>query len=202
MARISSHKRFRPDGTFFRRKKSNIGYKVVVVDEVSMAPRELMELLISHNVFIIALGDPFQLPPIDKDQDNCLLQRPDVFLDEIMRQALDSEIIQISMQVRNHESISYKHGKDIIIMPKNELNTGVLQWADQILVGTNKTRIDINNQMRQILGIEKSPKDGEKIICLRNYWEILASNGDPLVNGTIGFLSESYETYNLLQLKE
>ena len=186
----------RPDGTFFRRKKSNIGYKVVVVDEVSMAPRELMELLISHNVFIIALGDPFQLPPIDKDQDNCLLQRPDVFLDEIMRQALDSEIIQISMQVRNHESISYKHGKDVIVMPKNELNTGVLQWADQILVGTNKTRIDINNQMRQILGIEKSPKDGEKIICLRNYWEILASNGDPLVNGTIGFLSESYETYN------
>ena len=185
----------KPDGTFFRRKKTEIDYKVVIVDEVSMAPKELMDLLMTHNVFIIALGDPFQLPPVDKDQDNGLLFHPDIFLDEIMRQALDSEIIRISMQIRNHEPIPYQRGKDVIIMPQKELNTGVLQWADQILVGMNKTRIAINNQMRQILGQEKSPKDGEKVICLRNYWEIFADNDDPLVNGTIGFIKDSYETY-------
>ena len=49
----------KPDGTFFRKPKTKIDYKIVVVDEVSMAPRILMELLFKHDVFIIALGDPF-----------------------------------------------------------------------------------------------------------------------------------------------
>lgn len=186
----------RPNGTFFRRKRPAIPYKIVIVDEVSMAPRTLMELLFTHNVFIIALGDPFQLPPVDKDQDNGLLKTPDIFLNEIMRQALDSDIIKLSMQIRNHEPIAYNKGSDVIVMPKKDLTTGVLTWADQILVGTNKTRIAINNQMRQLLGRGEIPENGDKVICLRNYWNDLAKNGDPLVNGTIGYIDQIYETYN------
>ena len=184
------------DGTFYRRIKPEIGYKVVVVDEVSMAPRNLMELLFRHDVFIIALGDPFQLPPVDKDQDNGLLNNPDIFLDEIMRQSLDSEIIQLSMKIRNQESINYFNGKDVIIMPKTNLNTGVLQWADQILVGTNATRVSINNQMRDLLGRGNKPENGDKVICLRNYWDNFADNDDPLVNGTIGYIDNVYESFN------
>ena len=186
----------KPDGTFFRKPKTEIGYKIVVVDEVSMAPRNLMELLFKHNVFIIALGDPFQLPPVDKDQDNGLLNNPDVFLDEIMRQSLDSEIIQLSMKIRNHESIDYFKGKDVIVMFKTDLNTGVLQWADQILVGTNATRVAINNQMRDLLGRGDKPENGDKVICLRNYWDNFAVNDDPLVNGTIGYIDNVYESFN------
>ena len=186
----------KPDGTFFRKPKLSIGYKVVVVDEVSMAPRSLMELLFKHNVFIIALGDPFQLPPVSKDDDNGLLNNPDIFLDEIMRQALDSEIIQLSMKIRNNEPISYFKGSDVIVMPKKELNTGVLKWADQILVGTNATRVAINNQMRNLLGRGDKPENGDKVICLRNYWDFFATNDDPLVNGTIGYINDLYETYN------
>ena len=38
----------------------------LIVDEVSMAPKEMMELLFSHHgVYVICLGDPFPLPPID-----------------------------------------------------------------------------------------------------------------------------------------
>ena len=186
----------RPDGTFFRRKKATIDYKVVVVDEVSMAPKTLMELLFSHNVYIIALGDPFQLPPVDKDQDNGLLNNPQIFLDEIMRQELDSNIIQLSMKVRNHEPIEYFAGDDAMVMPKSKLNTGVLQWADQILVGVNATRVAINNQMRTLFNRGSQPEDGDKVICLRNYWEVFADNDDPLVNGTIGYIYNAYETYN------
>ena len=186
----------KPDGTFFRRPKPFIGYEIVIVDEVSMAPKQLMELLFTHNVFIIALGDPFQLPPVDKNQDNGLLNNPDVFLDEIMRQALDSEIIRLSMQVRNKEPFDYFTGHDAIVMPKKDLNTGVLKWADQILVGTNATRVAINNQMRDLMGRGNKPENGDKVICLRNYWDNLATNDDPLVNGTIGYISNVYETYN------
>ena len=186
----------KPDGTFFRKPKPFIDYKIVIVDEVSMAPKQLMELLFTHNVFIIALGDPFQLPPVDKNQDNGLLNNPDVFLDEIMRQALDSEIIRLSMQVRNKEPFEYFTSHDAIVMPKKDLNTGVLKWADQILVGTNATRVAINNQMRDLMGRGNKPEDGDKVICLRNYWDNLATNDDPLVNGTIGYISNVYETYN------
>ena len=186
----------KPDGTFFRKPKPFIDYKVVIVDEVSMAPKTLMELLFSHNVFIIALGDPFQLPPVDKNQDNGLLNNPDIFLDEIMRQALDSEIIRLSMQVRHKDPIPYSIGSDAIVMPKADLNTGVLKWADQILVGTNATRISINNQMRDLLGRGNKPENGDKVICLRNYWDNFATNDDPLVNGTIGYINNVYETYN------
>lgn len=186
----------KPDGTFFRKPKPSIDYKIVVVDEISMAPKKLMELLFRHDVFIIALGDPFQLPPVDKEQDNGLLNNPDIFLDEIMRQSLDSEIIQLSMKIRNQEPIDYFKGKDVIVMPKSDLNTGVLQWADQILVGTNATRVSINNQMRDLLGRGNRPENGDKVICLRNYWNNFATNDDPLVNGTIGYIDEVYETFN------
>lgn len=188
----------RPDGTFFRKKRDYIPYKIVIVDEVSMAPKTLMELLFTHKVFIIALGDPFQLPPVDKDQDNGLLYQPDIFLDEIMRQAMDSEIIRLTLAIRQKEPIHYSHGKDVIVMPQKELNTGVLQWADQILVGTNATRISINNQMKQLLGRQDKPSHGDKVICLRNYWDDYADNMDPLVNGTIGYLENAFETYNKL----
>lgn len=186
----------KPDGTFIRKRKISIPYKVVIVDEVSMAPKEMIDLLFSHNVYVICLGDPFQLPPVDKDQDNGLLNNPDIFLDEIMRQALDSDIIRLSMKIRNQETISYEKETDVIIMPKKELNTGILQWADQILVGTNATRIAINNQMRNLLGRSEKPEASDKVICLRNYWEQFATNDDPLVNGTIGYIENVYETFS------
>ena len=188
----------RSDGTFWHKPKISIDYPVVIVDEVSMAPKSIMDLLMKHNVFIIALGDPFQLPPVDKDQDNGLLYHPDIFLDEIMRQSLDSEIIRLSMKIRNSEIIPYQKGRDVIVMPRRELNTGVLQWADQILTGTNATRININNQMRNLMGRGNKPEDGDKVICLRNYWDYLDDDGNPLVNGTIGYLDKVYETYNQL----
>ena len=186
----------KPDGTFFRVPKTEVKERIVVVDEVSMAPKDLMKLLFKHDVFVIALGDPFQLPPIDKDQDNGLLQHPHIFLDEIMRQALDSDIIRLSMKVRNQEPIEYENLSDTIVMPYRQLNTGVLKWADQILVGTNNTRVSINNKMRELLNKGNAPEEGDKVICLRNYWDCFAENCDPLVNGTVGYIHDPYRTFN------
>ena len=185
----------RPDGTFYRRPVSDIPYKVVVVDEVSMAPKSLIKQLFKYSVHVICLGDPFQLPPIDKDEDNHLLDKPHIFLDEIMRQAAESEIIRLTMDIRAYKPISYGSGKEVMILPKDTLSTGMLQWADQILVGTNNTRVDINNQMRILLNRGSKPEDGDKVICLRNYWDDIANNGDPLVNGTIGYIKNPFTSF-------
>ena len=185
----------KPDGGFIRKAKPSIDYKIIVVDEVSMAPKTLINLLFTHDVYVICLGDPGQLPPIDKDEDNHLLDHPHIFLDEIMRQAQESEIIQLTMKIRNGESIDYYNGKEVKVIPYSQLNTGVLRWGDQILTATNAKRQAINNQMRQLLNYPNYPVDGDKMICLRNYWEDFSVNGDPLINGTIGILKNSFQTW-------
>lgn len=183
----------REAGGFFRKKKPSIEYDIVVVDECSMAPKELIDILMEHKVYIIFLGDPFQLPPIDKNDDNHLLDNPHIFLDEIMRQAQESDIIRLTMQIRNKERISYGSSDTIKVLHKNELNQGMYQWADQILTATNATRCKINQEMRALLGKGPEPEDGDKVICTRNYWDPEDSSfncGDPLINGSIGYLVE------------
>ena len=185
-------------GGFVRIPNPSIPYKIVVVDEVSMAPKTLMDLLFKHDVYVICLGDPFQLPPVDKKEDNHLLDTPHIFLDEIMRQAQESEIIQLSMAIRENRPIEVFQGKEVQILNKEELNTGMLTWADQILVATNATRVSINAQMRKLLNFGEQPQDGDKIICLRNYWDCFSDNEEPLVNGTIGILKNSFLTKRYL----
>lgn len=189
----------RPDGSFLRRPRLEIGYPIVVVDEVSMAPKDMMELLFSHyGIYVICLGDPFQLPPINKDSDNHLLDNPHIFLDQVMRQAMDSEIIRLTMDIREGKNIKNFDGKDVKIYDQTQLNTGMLLWADEIISGTNKTRIEMNNNIRNLLNRNAVPEDGDKVICLRNYWDCWADNGDYLVNGTIGFIQNSYSSFNVI----
>ena len=185
----------RPDGSWYRKPVERIPYKIVVVDEVSMVPQSMIEQLFKYSIYLLALGDPFQLPPIQKDDVNTLLNKPHVFLDEIMRQAQESEIIRVSMDIREGKLIDTFNGSEVKIFNPADFEESMLLWADQVLVATNQTRINLNNTMRRLLGREGGPQDGDKVICLKNEWDILADNEDPLVNGTIGFLKNSYSTY-------
>ena len=188
----------KPDGTFLRRPRLSIDFPIVVVDEVSMAPKDMMDLLFLHNCYVICLGDPFQLPPIDKNADNHLLDNPHVFLDEVMRQAQESEVIRLTMDIREGKEINNFDGHDVKIYDQTALNTGMLLWADQIISATNRTRTNMNNNIRQLLGRGKQPEENEKLICNRNYWDIYNNNGDYLVNGTIGYLKNIYESFEII----
>lgn len=185
----------KPDGTFFRKPVEFIPYKIVIVDECSMVPKELLQRLIKYNVHIICLGDPGQLPPINKNEDNHLLDHPHIFLDEIMRQEAESEIINLTMDIRAGKPLIRYQGKEVQVLNKDELTTGMLLWADQIICAKNETRIALNNQMRDLLGRSGGPQDGDKVICLKNNWDIYSINDSPLVNGTIGYLKDSFSTY-------
>ena len=164
-------------------------YRVIVVDEVSMLSKDMWDLLLSHRVYVIACGDPFQIPPIDKNQDNHILDNPHIFLDEVMRQAKESDIICLSMDIREGKKIVPFKGNDVQVFRKKDLCDGMYFWADQILVSTNKSRHDINSYMRDDLGRGFEPELGDKIICLRNCWDTRSEkNEDPLINGSIGHI--------------
>lgn len=188
----------RAGGGFIRIPKKTLDYTIVVVDEVSMVPKSMIDMLLRHRIFIIFLGDPFQLPQIDKNEIHTILDKPDVFLDEVMRQEAESEIIQLTMKIRNFEPIESFGGKEVIIGSKEGLMTGHLKWADQIICATNATRVTLNSQMREILGYSGLPQSGEKMICLQNYWEDVSDDGEGvLVNGMTGTIINPFETYRM-----
>ena len=185
----------RQGGGFIRIPKKQLDYDIVVVDEVSMVPKTMVDMLLAHRVYILFLGDPGQLPQIDKKEAHNLLDRPHVFLDEVMRQAAESEIIQLTMKIRNGEDIPFMHGKEVIVVPKAELVTGHLTWADIIICATNKTRHNMNKQKRELLGYSGVLQTGERIIVKRNYWEDCDEDGNALVNGTVGTVANPYESF-------
>ena len=185
----------KPGGGFFRKPKTSLDYDVVIVDEISLAPKSMLEILLKHKVFCIFIGDNFQLPQIDKNESHTFLKNPDIFLSTVMRQAAESEIIQLTMKIRNGEDIPYMDGKEVKVIPKKELVTGHLLWANNIICATNTVRHNINNQMRELLGYEGELQEGEKCICKRNYWEDVNDEGDALVNGTIGTVSNIFKSF-------
>lgn len=187
-----------PDGKFrfIPRDTLENPYKVIVVDEVSMLPLDLWNLLLSHKVYIIACGDPFQLPPISKDTDNHILEQPHVFLDEIMRQAKESEIIRITMDIREGKALECFSGNEVQVINKSDIVSGMYSWADQVITATNKMRNDVNALMRQLYERDPEPQINDKVICLRNCWEQLDDLGETaLVNGTIGTITEIEKQY-------
>lgn len=180
-----------PNGKFIFEEKDlrDSNLRVIVVDEVSMLPREMWELLISHRIYVIAAGDPGQLPPVDKDADNHVLDTPHIFLDEIMRQAQDSEIIRFSMWIRDGKSIKDFpcSNQQVMIIKPQDIVTGMYTWADQVICSTNAKRVEINNLMRQLMGFNTLPQIGDKVISLRNHWDYLSQTGNwALTNGSIG----------------
>ena len=186
------HAKEKPDGTFeFKPKKYlDYDYKIIVLDECSMLPEDMWTLLLSHKVHVIALGDKEQLPPVDGDSK--ILDNPHVILDEVVRQALDSPIIRLSVDIREGKWLEYGGPKECRVMPPEGVSDKLLMGADQVLCGKNITRHCLNERLRKIKFGEQyanKPLEGDKIICLKNDWGTLADNEEPLINGMVGVLN-------------
>ena len=190
--RLLYHSHPRDDGTFIHIPVQSLApYKLIIVDEVSMLPKKMWDQLIYYGVHIIALGDPGQLPPVAAE-DNGVLEHPHIFLDEVMRQAAESEIIRLTMDIREGKTLQYQMGNEVRVVDRNELlKPGFLFWGDQIICGKNDTRRCINRQMRESIWKEQysfEPIVGDKLICLKNDWDRYSASGDAMVNGLTGHL--------------
>lgn len=182
---------FTPKKTFEMERE----IKVVVVDEVSMLPKKMWDLLCGYDFYILACGDPEQLPPVPdgkEDPNNHVLDHPHIFLDEIMRQAQESEIIRLSMHIREGKPLLTfpVQNEQVMIFDKRDLNTSMLTWADQVLCATNRNKIALNQQMRQAYGFLPEVQLGDKIINTHNEWEICSNFENPLTNGVIGKITQ------------
>lgn len=148
---------------------------LLIVDECSMVDEELGKALLSFRVPILVLGDPAQLPPV-AGAGFFTTGEPDVMLTEIHRQAEENPIIYLASQIRNGIYPDYgEYGESRII--QKSATTDLLE-AEQILVGRNITRDDVNRKMRKLLNFrEDFPLPKEKLICLKNDKDVGIFNG-------------------------
>jgi exodeoxyribonuclease-5 len=171
------------------KRRSELPYGVIILDEASMVSSDLWRDLTSYGIPIIAVGDHGQLPPIG-DRFS-LVHRPDLILNEIHRQALDSPIIRLSVEVRTRGEIPFgTFGRDVYKMRQSSSDFNDLfesldfsQPTIVTLCGMNWTRVQLNRQIRKKLGYYgEVPYEGERIICLKN------NRSTKLMNGQLGTL--------------
>ena len=183
---------------FFKKKDFIEGTKLVIIDEISQVNKKLMDDLLSFKIPIIAIGDPMQLPQIGGEANN-LLDKPDIFLDETVRQALDNPIIRLATDIRNGNTIRQgTMGDKVFIIPRDKVTTENLISAEQIIASKNQTVRSINDNIRyNIHGLESPfPYVGEKVMCLKNNWDkAIYENGIEqfLVNGLLGYVENIYD---------
>src|ERR1700678_1599392 len=141
---------------------------LIVIDECSMVDAELARDLLSFGKPILVLGDPFQLPPV-KGGGFFTEGAPDVMLTHIHRQAQDNPIIRCSEIVRSRGDLREGVYRATRVIPRAALDPAQVLGADQVLVGTNRTRRAYNQRMRDLKGFrEPLPVAGDRLVCLRN----------------------------------
>ncbi|MCB8838206.1 ATP-dependent RecD-like DNA helicase [Aurantimonas sp. VKM B-3413] len=142
--------------------------KLVIVDECSMVDEALGRDLLSFGTPILVLGDPGQLPPVSGGGFFTEAE-PDYLLTEIHRQARDNPIIELALAVREGRELMYGDYRTARIISKREVEQDKVLAADQVLVGTNRTRRRYNARLRELKGFEGAlPMAGDKLVCLRN----------------------------------
>lgn len=168
--------------------KDTIDANLIIIDEASMIDAQIWEHLLHYDKPIIVVGDHGQLPPI-KGNFN-LMEKPNIILNEIHRQAKENPIIDISIQARTTGQIeTKKYSSAVIKFDKNDSDTAermsemLTNYTKDtlILCGYNTTRKRLNAFIRNALGFESpEPTIGDRVICLRN------NHKEHIYNGMLG----------------
>ncbi|MCA9385911.1 AAA family ATPase [Candidatus Dojkabacteria bacterium] len=171
-------------------KRIDVAFDLIIVDEASMVDEYIWQDLLSFGIPILAVGDHGQLYPIQGKFS--LMRKPDITLEKIHRQAEGNPIIHVSMLARKEGAIPITSFSKIVKkFDRYDPETGseiedMFYGFDEnmlILCGYNKTRIQLNSQVRQQLGFEgQGIEVGERVICLKN------NHQEGLVNGLQGYI--------------
>ncbi len=161
---------------FYRKDPSRFNEMLLIVDEISMVNKELMQDLRSLNIPIIGLGDPAQLPPVNGTND--ILLKPDIFLTKVYRN--DGGLLELATDIRNGKKLKREY--DSVQFRRNSIMRDLHLLSDDsiIICRYNKTRNELNAKIREKVKQFKEPIEvGDKLIVLNN------SRTTGLMNGSI-----------------
>ena len=180
----------------FERRSGPPPCDLIVIDEASMVRDEMLRDLLEFGRPILAVGDHGQLPPVEG---TCsLMQRPDLRLERIHRQAEGNPILQLADAVRR--------GADPFSTPSTDPRVRIIDGMSgvdearevlrealpeatsprdvSLLCHTNRTRAWLNSAVREGLGFDGPLAVGETLVCLRNAY----FKGALIANGVRGEL--------------
>lgn len=144
--------------------------KLIIVDEASMVSERMALDFKLLGCKVLFVGDSFQLPPVNSIAWFAKVDKH-ASLEHVVRQALDSKIIQLSVQIREGliDQKMFQKG-ECILRGKDKLSYSDWLAADQVITGSNKSRQRINRFFRKQLARDNShfPVNGDKLICLKN----------------------------------
>lgn len=149
----------------------------LIVDEFSMVDQEVGKDILSFGKKVLVCGDQDQLPPVSGGG-FFTGRTPDFALTKVYRQAAGSGILDLATHVREGRSLrdrvgwSSPSGDCEVISRDGRAASEIMERmvsADQVIVGTNRTRHQFNDRYRRLSGIASPyPVVGDKVICLRN----------------------------------
>lgn len=181
----------RKELTDYRMPSSNL----VVVDEASMVGPEvyadLKELQSALGFNLLFIGDGFQLPPVQKqDEEPFNLLTPGFFPDEavvelreITRQAMGSPIIRATLAMREGDPLDALSEMDIL-MPE-DLDDRLSKGKDMIICWRNEVRHQLNARVRAMRGYTEF-QPGEPLLILKNNQKLDIYNGE--IHGFGGYM--------------
>ena len=173
----------------------------------SMMEDKMKELAYKKGIPMFCVGDPEQLSPV-QGSSRFSINDLHFFLDKPRRQALESKIYQLAMEIREGKIIDiddysfksttgkvYGSGQVLFLNKFNDNEKMVREYRtllkhfEAMLVNTNALRNDVTDMIRnKILGIDTPyPVAGDKVICRQNNMNLMIDNDYPLVNGTVGY---------------
>lgn len=142
--------------------------RLLIIDECSMVNESLALDLLSFEIPILVLGDTDQLPPVG-GEGYFTSGEPDFMLTEIHRQAESNPIIAMSMAARHHMTIPVGKYNESKVIKSADFDYNELVDADQVICGTNKMRMALNEKIRLLKGFTSEvPEVGERLVCLKN----------------------------------
>ncbi len=178
------------------KKTATLDANLLIIDEASMITDGLWMDLCSFGIPIIAIGDHGQLPPIGGSFN--LLQKPDITLERIHRQAEGNPILRLAEEARQFGRITpgtyakcvrkFSHS----VQEAHEIDQVIDHLFSNyhedmlILCGRNRTRVQLNQAIRAKQGRESAePEAGEKVVCLKNIYSGVSL---PIYNGMTGII--------------
>ena len=183
-------------------------WDLIVIDEASMVSDQILQDLLKHGPRkILAVGDHGQLPPVGGSAS--LMDKPDLRLEKIHRQAAGNPILELSQIIREYGAlpqtlpgaedgrVRYVRHQDFeplmrqVYGERESKDVATLCW-------TNRVRKRLNETIRRIVLKDEydatTPVDGDQVICLRNAYRI-AFNGMRGYMEDVALASESDHHY-------
>lgn len=169
-----------PDGGVLEwLRRDDLEADLIVVDEASMLDEQLFDDLRSYGIPILAVGDHGQLPPVFGSFN--LMEKPDLRLETIHRQAAGSPILALADFVRRIGQIPrIANTLELQVLPQEHMGNvlsslfttpGINHNDIGLLCYSNRERVELNHRARSARwgeAFDTIPLVGEQVICLRN----------------------------------